>query len=142
MLKTSALALLSVVIATGGQLFLKAGMDRVGYIGGGRLSNPISLALTVAKTPQVIVGLALFGLSAATWLLVLSRVPLSFAYPFAGLTYVLTALFARFVLHEKVPGLRWLGIALIITGIVTVGITSPPDPPSPEGRGAGSARSG
>lgn len=128
MFKTSALALLSVVIATGGQLLLKAGMDKVGYIGASRLGRPVSLLASVAKTPQVILGLTLFGLSAATWLLVLSRVPLSFAYPFAGLTYILTSLFAKFVLHEKVPNLRWAGIALIIAGIVTVGMTSPPEP--------------
>lgn len=139
MLKTSALALLSVVIATGGQLFLKAGMDRVGYIGASRLGKPLSLVLSVAKTPQVIIGLTFFVLSAATWLLVLSRVPLSFAYPFAGLTYVLTSLFAKFVLHEKVPSLRWAGIALIIAGIVTVGITSPPEPEVSGGRSSDAA---
>jgi undecaprenyl phosphate-alpha-L-ara4N flippase subunit ArnE len=63
-------------------------------------------------------------------LLVLSRVPLSFAYPFAGLTYLLISLFGKFVLREEVPFLRWLGIALIILGIVLVGKTAPPEPES------------
>lgn len=127
MLKTSALAIFSVMLATAAQILLRAGMERVGYIGAGRLGSPVKLALQVARTPQVLMGLGLFGLSAVTWLIVLSRVPLSFAYPFAGLVYVLTTVFARFVLKEPVPSLRWFGIALIIIGIITVGATSPPE---------------
>lgn len=126
--KTSALAILSVVIATAGQLFLRAGMSRVGYIGRAELSRPMNLLLTVAKTPQVVAGLGFFVLSAASWLLVLSRVPLSFAYPFVGLTYILTTLFSKFVLKEQIPLLRWAGIFLIVAGIVTVGATSPAEP--------------
>lgn len=128
MLKTSLLAVLSVVLATAGQLFLKTGMDKVGYIGADRIGKPLSLGVQVARTPQVVLGLTFFVLSAASWLIVLSRVPLSFAYPFAGLTYLFTTLFARFVLKEDVPGARWIGIALIIIGIVVVGATAPPDP--------------
>lgn len=127
MIKTSALAVFSVLLATAGQLLLRAGMEKVGYIGATRLGSPFKLGIQIAKTPQVVLGLGLFVISAATWILVLSRVPLSFAYPFAGLTYVLIAMFARFVLKESVPGLRWVGIALIVAGIVTVGATSPPD---------------
>ena len=130
MIKTSGLAVLSVFLATAGQLFLKSGMDRVGYIGAARLGKPVSLLLSIVKTPQVVVGLTFFVLSAASWLLVLSRVPLSFAYPFAGLTYLLTTLFARFVLKESVPGARWVGIAMIIVGIVVVGATAPPEGPT------------
>ena len=127
MFKTSALAILSVLVATAGQLLLRAGMEKVGYIGATRLGTPVKLGIQIAKTPQVVLGFAFFGLSALIWILVLSRVPLSFAYPFAGLVYVLTTVFAKFVLKESVPGLRWLGIAFIIIGIVTVGATSPPE---------------
>jgi multidrug transporter EmrE-like cation transporter len=124
MLKTAALAVASVLLATTGQFLLKAGMDRVGYVGADRIRNPMGLALTVARTPQVVAGLAIFGVSAAFWLVLLSRVPLSTAYPFAGLTYILTTLVARYALKEHVPGMRWVGIALIIGGIIIVGRTS------------------
>lgn len=126
LLKTSALAIFSVLMAAGGQLLLRDGMQRVGYVGAPQLSKPLQLIFHIAKTPQVLVGLTLFVISAASWLIVLSRAPLSFAYPFAGLTYVVTALFGKYVLGEPVPGLRWLGIVLIITGIVMVGRTAPP----------------
>jgi drug/metabolite transporter (DMT)-like permease len=68
-------------------------------------------------------GLVLFGVSALVWLVVLSRASLSFAYPFASLTYVLIVLFDRFWLNESVPALRWGGVALIIAGIVLVAQT-------------------
>lgn len=130
MLKVSALmAIISVTLATAGQLLLKSGMEKVGFISGKELSRPMQLAVNVLKTPQVVFGLAVFAASAAMWLVVLSRVPLSFAYPFVGVTYVLTTLFAKFVLHESVPALRWAGLLLIIVGILAVGLTSSHDTP-------------
>lgn len=128
-IKTALLALCSVSLATCGQLLLKAGMSRIGFIDSGRLEKPLSLLIQMLRTWQVPLGLVVFFVSAGFWLLVLSRVPLSFAYPFVGLTYVLITLFGKFVLHESVPGLRWLGLALIITGILVVGRTSPSDLP-------------
>jgi len=124
MLKIAPLAILSVFLATAGQLFLKSGMENVGYVGGDQLRHPGQLLMTLLKTPQVVIGLGLFVISAGSWLLVLSRVPLSVAYPFVGLTYVLTSLFSKFALKENVPPLRWLGIALILLGIVFVGQTT------------------
>lgn len=124
--KTALLALVSVVFATSGQLLLKAGMGRVGYVGTPQLSKPARLMVTVAKTPQIWLGLALFVVASAIWLIVLSRAPLSFAYPFAGFTYVLITLISRFGLREPVPGMRWAGILLIVTGIVLVARTAPP----------------
>ena len=68
-------------------------------------------------------GLVLFGLSAVVWLFALSRASLSFAYPFAALSYVLILVFSVLVLHETVQPLRWLGVAFIVTGIVLVAQT-------------------
>jgi drug/metabolite transporter (DMT)-like permease len=136
MFKTAGGAVVSVCLATIGQFLLKAGMDRVGPVGVDRLRKPVELFATVARTPQVVVGLGIFVVSAVFWLIVLSRLPLSTAYPFAGLTYLLTALIARFALKETVPGLRWLGILLIVGGIVLVGRSSHAEahqaPPAPD----------
>lgn len=126
LMKTSFLAVFSVLLATGGQLLLRDGMESVGYIGVPRLSRPGALVFHIARTPQVVIGFTLFALSAATWLIVLSRAPLSFAYPFAGLTYVTITVFSRYALHEQIPVARWLGIALIVTGVLVVGRTAPP----------------
>jgi drug/metabolite transporter (DMT)-like permease len=73
-----------------------------------------------AATPLVWIGLAVFGLSAIVWLAVLSQTELSFAYPFASLTYVIILVYGRFVAEEPVSPLRWTGVALIVAGIVLV----------------------
>ncbi len=118
-----AVIILSVVLAAAAQLTLKYGMTKVGPIGGSALQEPGTTVLRVARQPAVWGGLMLFAVSAAFWLVVLSRVSLSFAYPFAALTYVLILLFDRLVLHEPVEPLRWAGVALIVGGILLVSRT-------------------
>lgn len=119
-----AMILLSVGLAAVAQLALKNGMNEVNA----ELApdtftlNGPSLRAVVAQ-PYVWGGLALFGLSAAVWLVVLSRASLSFAYPFAALTYVMILLFDHFVLDEQVPALRWGGVALIASGIFLISRT-------------------
>jgi drug/metabolite transporter (DMT)-like permease len=119
-----ALILLSVALAAVAQLTLKAGMNTVND----ELSpqtfsvNGPSLRALVVET-LVWGGLLLFGISALVWLVVLSRASLSFAYPFASLTYVLILLFDQFVLDEQVPALRWAGVAFIAVGIFLVSRT-------------------
>jgi drug/metabolite transporter (DMT)-like permease len=77
----------------------------------------------LVREPFVWAGLALFGVSALVWLVVLSRASLSFAYPFAALTYVLILLFDRFALDEPVPVLRWGGVGFITVGIFLISRT-------------------
>jgi multidrug transporter EmrE-like cation transporter len=117
------LILVSVVLAAVAQLTLKYGMNQVRDATGVVQLSGRSLR-SVASTPAVWGGLALFGLSAAMWIAVLSRASLSFAYPFVSLTYVLILVFDRFILHQPVGGLRWAGVALIAGGIALVAQTS------------------
>lgn len=116
------LILLSVTLAAVAQLTLKQGMNHVTASSGPLKLNAASLA-DVVSTPQVWLGLFLFGLSAFVWLAVLSRTSLSFAYPFASLTYVLILLFDRFWLHQQVPVVRWVGVFFIMVGIVLIAQT-------------------
>lgn len=115
----------SVGLAALAQLSLKYGVDRVTEHGhsGIILSNPIESALRVIRQPFIVGGLALFAISAALWIVVLSRTSLSFAYPFAALTYVIILVVDRLILKVQVPGMRWMGVAFIMTGIVIVGLT-------------------
>jgi drug/metabolite transporter (DMT)-like permease len=117
--------IVSVLLAATAQLTLKYGVDRVtkGGHSGIVLSEPGTSVLRVAREPFVWAGLILFGISAAIWIVVLSRASLSFAYPFAALTYIIIVLFDRLILKVPVPGLRWAGVLLIATGIVLVSRT-------------------
>ena len=116
------LILFSVLLAAVAQLTLKHGMNQVAD-SSGALQLSASSVRDVVTTPAVWGGLFLFGLSAIVWLAVLSRASLSFAYPFASLTYVLILLADRFVLYETVPALRWAGVFCIMVGIVLVAQT-------------------
>lgn len=121
--------LLSVGLAATAQLTLKYGVDRVtkhgpqGQVSGIVLSEPVASALRVAREPYIWLGLILFGISAAVWIVVLSRTQLSFAYPFAALTYVIILVFDSIILKVPQPALRWAGVALIVSGIVLISRT-------------------
>ena len=115
------LLLTSVVFAVAGQLTLKTAMDSIGRIGKGTAVG--ETLLRAAKEPRLWLGLAIFGVSAVFWLVVLSRVRLSVAYPVVGISYILIVLLARFGLHEHVPALRWIGVTVIAVGIAIIGIS-------------------
>jgi drug/metabolite transporter (DMT)-like permease len=123
-----ALILLSVLLAAVAQLTLKHGMIQVTSRGAVPLDmgDPVETFRRVVTNVSVLGGLSMFVLSAGVWLVVLSRVSLSFAYPFASLTYVLILLFDRFVLGDQVYALRWAGVALIVLGIVLISRTHQP----------------
>jgi len=117
--------LLSVATAATAQLMLKHGMTQVTHHGAVPLDlkQPVESIRRVGVNASVWIGLAIFVLSAAIWLVVLSRVSLSFAYPFVSLTYVIILLFDGFILHEPVSGVRWAGVALIMAGILLISRT-------------------
>lgn len=118
------LILVSVGLAAVAQLTLKAGMNHVNDTLAPQTfsANGPSIRALVVQ-PLVWGGLLLFGISALVWLVVLSRASLSFAYPFASITYVLILLFDHFVLDEQVPALRWSGVACIALGIFLISRT-------------------
>ncbi len=118
-----ALLLVSIVFAILGQFTLKSAMTEIGRIGREQVSAPAQTVLRAAKEPRLWFGLTLFGVSAVFWLVVLSRVPLSVAYPLVGLSYVVIVLLARLVLHEHVPTLRWVGVMVIAIGIAIIGLS-------------------
>jgi drug/metabolite transporter (DMT)-like permease len=117
------LILLSVCLAAVAQLTLKHGVNVATAASGGVLKLESGSLRNMAVAPAVWLGLILFGLSAVVWIFVLSKASLSFAYPFASITYVLILLADRLVLHQQVPGLRWAGVFCIMLGIVLVAQT-------------------
>ncbi len=114
------LILLAVACGVGGQLALKSGMTRVGAIDAAVLVQPAQVALQVLTNPLVALGLLLYGVGAGAWVIVLSKVPLSFAYPLLALSYAVTPVLAWMILGEQLPSIRWMGIATICTGVFLV----------------------
>jgi multidrug transporter EmrE-like cation transporter len=118
-----ALLIVSVGFAIAGQLTLKSAMNQIGRIGSREVSNPTQTIARAVKKPRLWGGLVLFGVSAVFWLVVLSRFPLSVAYPFVGVSYIGVVAFSRLFLHEHVPLLRWLGVVVVALGITIVGLS-------------------
>jgi multidrug transporter EmrE-like cation transporter len=117
------LLLVSVGFSIAGQITLKSAMDQIGRIGSAEVAAAGDTILRAAKEPRLWLGLTLFGISSIFWLVVLSRVPLSVAYPFVGISYVVIVLMARFVLAENVPALRWVGVLVVAAGITIIGLS-------------------
>jgi drug/metabolite transporter (DMT)-like permease len=115
--------LASVTMGVSGQLCLKAGMDQVGELSADSVSTIVQTIFHVLTTPLVFIGLTFYVMGAAFWLVVLSKLDLSLAYPMLALTYILTPLAAQFILGEQVPTLRWLGVGIIFAGVVVVSQT-------------------
>ncbi|MEW6059493.1 MAG: EamA family transporter [Actinomycetota bacterium] len=119
-----AMILLSVGLAAVAQLMLKHGMNQVNAdLAPDKFGFDGASLRSAVSTAAVWGGLLLFGLSAVVWLVVLSRASLSFAYPFASLTYVLILLSDKLVLGEDVSPMRWGGVALIAGGIFLISRT-------------------
>jgi drug/metabolite transporter (DMT)-like permease len=112
------LILISVTTGVAGQTVMKIGVSAPGATEA--TSNITSLVLLILRSPLVLLGLFLYGVGALAWIAVLSRLELSLAYPFLALNFVLITLSSRFLLGESVPSLRWLGILVIISGILLV----------------------
>jgi multidrug transporter EmrE-like cation transporter len=116
------LLLFAVVSAATGQVILKHGMQvassRAAQSGG-------SLALRAATSPWVLLGLVVFGISAVAWLAALSRVPLSVAYPFNALGYLVILTASIVILHERANVLTWVGTVLVVSGLLIVVLTKP-----------------
>jgi multidrug transporter EmrE-like cation transporter len=119
------LIIVSVALAALAQLTLKHGMNQVTIHGDVPLDlgQPVETVRRIGLNVSVWAGLLIFVASASVWLIVLSRTSLSFAYPFASLTYVLILLFDRLVLHEPISAVRYGGVALIIAGLVLISRT-------------------
>jgi len=83
-------------------------------------TRPVSLILFIAQNPKVLLGLLFYGLGSLAWIVVLSRLELSYAYPFVAINFILIAFISRLVFSETISGLRWLGIASICIGILLV----------------------
>ncbi len=113
------LILFTVLTNAVAQIMLKRGMLAIGPLDFSA-SSPVMTILKVVFQPFVFAGLCIFVISMASHLYVLSKVELSFAYPFLSLAYVVVLAFAWLAFGEQVGILRVAGVALICLGTILV----------------------
>jgi drug/metabolite transporter (DMT)-like permease len=111
------LILASVSVSALAQLSLKIGTTAAAA---GKPAGVTGEMAGLIQSPMVIVGLGLYGVGACLWLFVLGRAPLSLAYPFVGLGFILTTVAGALYLHESVSVGRIAGTLLIAVGCVVV----------------------
>ena len=117
------LILLSITSSVAGQTVLKLGVSRPGAEEAS--AGLVSLVRMIIGSPLVLLGLVFYGIGALAWIAVLSRMDLSYAYPFLALNFVLVTLVSWLVLGESIPALRLVGIAVICVGILLVARGAP-----------------
>lgn len=118
-----ALILLGVMLNAAAQIMLKMGMIQVGHFQFS-LNNLFPIGLKVVQNLPIITGLTFYVVSVGVWLLVLSRVPVSFAYPMLSIGYIVNALAAYYLFGEPLTSIRILGIFIIIAGVYLVAKTN------------------
>ena len=111
--------LVAVCFSVTGELLLKHGMNMVGVLS----LHPATLIpslFRVFTTPFIILGFGSIFISSIFWLSVLSRVPLSYAYPMISTSYVLVVIASGLFLGEHITYSRMLGVFIIIAGVAVV----------------------
>ena len=107
---------IGVLLNAGAQLLLKAGTNVLGVITLTR-ENWIGEFGRMAVEPHLLGGILCYGVSVIVWIIGLSRVPVSIAYPMLSLGYIVNAIAAHYLFGESVTLARWLGIGFIIIGV-------------------------
>jgi uncharacterized membrane protein len=102
-----------ILCAACGDVSLARGMHSFGAV---TLANVPTL-YTALLNPWIVVGILMLIGFFASYLSALSWADLTYVLPATSLSYILMVLLAKFFLHEHVTVWRWLGVALIVTGV-------------------------
>lgn len=111
--------LVAVVGSAAGQLLLKKGMSTMGPL----TLTPdqfFNIVWRIGTNPWVVVGLSIYVFGTIFWLSALSRVDLSFAYPFASLSYIAMILGGWLLFSERIDIWRIAGSLVIMTGVILI----------------------
>ncbi len=117
MLVNLGLILVSVILGVLGQLCMKYGSMQLGVV---NLTQPLQFFLAALTNFYTLAGLTLYFISSLFWIVTLSRVELSFAYPLISIGYVLVLFLSALLFKEKVLPVHYAGVALIISGVVLI----------------------
>ena len=116
---TFSVVFLGVLLNAAAQLLLKAGTNVIGVI------DPMSRSIAevmpkIALQPFIVGGLACYVASVGLWIVALSRVDVSLAYPMLSIGYIVNAFAAWYLFGEALTPLRLTGIGVIVLGVFLV----------------------
>ncbi len=122
-MRTILLVLCSVTPAVAGQLILKYAISRLSL--DMNETGPLGYYVRLFTTPIVLLGFFMYGLSSLVWLFILSKLPLSLAYPLVSMGYVLVVFFSWLLLREHVNVTRMIGVGVICLGVALLALSAP-----------------
>jgi multidrug transporter EmrE-like cation transporter len=119
LMKNILLILFSVSLNASGQLLMRKGMLKIGQIS-------IDTSALLKVLPEMLgntflwLSFLCYCISILSWVVVLSKFEVSFAYPFSSIGYVISAVIGYFFMGESVSAMRIAGIVIICTGVVLI----------------------
>lgn len=113
-----AAVLCSVLFASSGHLLIKAGLNALDRP---QLHQGLIFRLShCLVNPVVLLGLGIYAVGTVAWVFAVSKREISYLFPLTALNYVLVAVGGRLLLAEPIPPSRWLGIAVVVVGVVVM----------------------
>jgi drug/metabolite transporter (DMT)-like permease len=116
------LILTSVMLTSIAQLMLKVGASNEKFQDALASSVASQIVWAFATSPYIFAGLSCFGLSLVLWIFVLSKIDVSYCYPFISLGIVATVAAGYFFLGESLTALRVIGVSTIVFGVLLVAL--------------------
>jgi len=118
-LKNFILVMVPIGMGVAAQILLKFGMLQFGKFSIDLAELPKTF-FNIFLNPYVLTGMTLYFLASLIWLVVLSRIELSFAYPLLSLGYIFILIFSALVFKENVTIVRTLGVVAICFGVILI----------------------
>ena len=114
-----ALIFTGVMLNAAAQILMKAGTNAVGYFDF-NMENILPVGWKLATEWHIVTALFCYALSVVIWILALSRVPVSIAFPMLSMAYIVTAVAAWYLLGEALSVTKLAGIGVIILGVIII----------------------
>lgn len=110
-MKMTLLCLLNTAMMATGQVMFKVGSQ-------GKEIKGVLDILRLFFSPIIFLALCLYAVTTGLWIYILSQTPISYAYPIQALAFPLVITASMILFHEQISMAKWLGIAIIICGVV------------------------
>jgi uncharacterized membrane protein len=120
MTKILIVLLIALVLEAVGVVYLSRGLKQVGEVKKATASEVTRVIRLGIRNPSIQIGVALETVFFGALLYLLSQRDVSLIWPLTALGFVLTAIAAKFILHEEIHWTRWMGVALIVIGAALV----------------------
>lgn len=112
--------IISLIFESIGVVLLSKGIKQIGEPAKISTVEIARLIKRGATNPNVLLGILFEALFFAGFLMMLSQSDVSFIWPLTSLSFVVTTLAAKFILHEYVSGVRWMGVVCIMIGAALI----------------------